>query len=459
MGCLLCNRFQGHGPLDNNLNDRRHYVPRFTWNELLDSSSSCYCCDILIRGCRGCLNQHSLGEADIAYGSLKFRYQDHPGDIEEQETTKLIVISFQNGKKFLIEMFAVDGPADLKPSSWEDWIGECLDDHADSLSDLGELPPLPTRVVDVGLEDGVVKLVETQGDQGIYVCLSHCWGRRQIITTTHATFDKHKRSIAWDSLSQTFRDAIFGVRTLGIRMASIYRNGYFTIAATHSPNGERGLYFREMIDHHLEAVGQCDDEIGNPTAVYFPLLTRAWVYQERMLSTRIIHFGRYELFFECRPGIQCECGHIEDSEGGPGSWQGLFKVEFATMLRYYDLARMGRDRPGLQYHGAGLWRTIVSCYSGLFLTKSSDRLPAIGGMAKDIAARRHTIEHCEIKPATVDEFGHIANGSLTISGLAREGVLQYEVDSGGSDGSVETTASCYVSFSPTQVSLYGWTVS
>jgi hypothetical protein len=176
------------------------------------------------------------------------------------------------------------------------------------------------------------------------------------------------------------------------RMASIYRNGFFTIAATHSPNGDGGLfratpdfhvsgkspegerynlYFREMIDHHIEPISECDDESGNPTAVFFPLFTRAWVYQERMLSTRVIHFGRYELFFECRSGIRCECGHIGDSDGGAGSWRGLFKVELATALLYYDLAHMGQDSPGLQL-------------------KSSDRLPAIGGMAREMASRRRS---------------------------------------------------------------------
>jgi hypothetical protein len=45
-------------------------------------------------------------------------------------------------------------------------------DHADSLCDVGELPPLPTRVVDVSLEDGVVKIMETEGAEVIYLSQS-----------------------------------------------------------------------------------------------------------------------------------------------------------------------------------------------------------------------------------------------------------------------------------------------
>jgi hypothetical protein len=118
VSCPLCNGFRGHGPLDDKTKDRRHFVPRFTWEALLSSSSSCYCCDILVRGCRGCFDQHSLEEADIANGSLKFRHLDRLGNIEEQETGKMIVIRFQNGKKLLIEVFAVDGPAGRTPSFW-----------------------------------------------------------------------------------------------------------------------------------------------------------------------------------------------------------------------------------------------------------------------------------------------------------------------------------------------------
>ncbi|PYH77957.1 hypothetical protein BO82DRAFT_405655 [Aspergillus uvarum CBS 121591] len=415
VSCSLCNGMRRHGPPDNKSKDRRHFVPRFTWEELLASSNSCYCCDILLRGCRGCLDQHGPKEAEIDNASLRFRYLARLETIEEQETGKIIVIRFQNGKKFLIEVFAVDEPGGRTPKSWGDFSRPGIEhylDYADSLCNLGErLPPLPTRVMDVGLEDDVVKVFETAGAEGIYVCLSHCWGDTQILATTRATLAERKRSIPWDSLCQTFKDDIIGARTLGIKYGLgdgvIYRNGFFTIAATYSPNGDGGLFratpdfrvsgrsregerytlhFREMIEHHIESLNECDDESGNPTTVFFPLLTRAWVYQERMLSTRVIHFGRYELFFECHSGIRCECEQIE-SLGAAGSWRGLFKIELATALLYYDLAHKGEYRPGLQYHGAALWRTVVSAYTALRLTKPSDRLPAIGDMAREMAAR------------------------------------------------------------------------
>ena len=42
-----------------------------------------------------------------------------------------------------------------------------------------------------------------------------------------------------------------------------------------------------------------------------PILSRAWVFQERLLSRRTLHFGSSEVLWECRSGCFCECGGIE----------------------------------------------------------------------------------------------------------------------------------------------------
>jgi len=74
------------------------------------------------------------------------------------------------------------------------WISGCIVDHCapNSLRDTLEYPDLPTRVVDVGLDDGIVRLIETKGKGAKYICLSHCWGLEQIITTTKSTFEDRK---------------------------------------------------------------------------------------------------------------------------------------------------------------------------------------------------------------------------------------------------------------------------
>jgi len=248
----------------------------------------------------------------------------------------------------------------------ESWLVECSEDHhTDNFCAQSATTELPRRVVDVGLDDGEVKLVEPQGATGQYLCLSHCWGAEQIITSTTVTIKEHLKKVDWKDLSRTFQDAITLTRILGFqyiwidslciiqdsaedwqiesaKMAAIYSNGYLTIAGTKSSDGRGGLfadtpdfsvagltpedehfclYFRERIDHQIDVV--LGGPEGNSTETYYPLLSRAWVYQERMLSTRVLHFGPYELFFECKSAIRCECGGL----GGNETPEALIKIE------------------------------------------------------------------------------------------------------------------------------------
>ena len=428
------------------------------------SAKSCYCCSILESGCRGCFDQHGIKESDILHGSLTFFYPRSTDTVDEDDAGKEIVFLLADGRRFEVELFASESDDCPIPDSWDyipvsrrtsprtdstialaaikAWIGECITTHhpPEGLCGSSKGSYLPTRVVDVGLEDRTVKLVEPKGANGTYICLSHCWGHSEIITTTKSTFEERKRGIAWEELSNTFRDAISLTRTLGFKyiwidslcivqddsrdwetesatMASVYRNSYLTIAATRSANGHGGLFsrtedfevfgktpdgedyflcFRERIDHHIEVVGSTDsttlDEIettpkasGHSTMAYHPLLTRAWVYQERMLSPRVLHFGQYEIFFECRSAIQCECGSIQFHGSTGVSPRSLVKIEYANILGLYGEDYEKQYQAEIQYQGARLWRTMICSYGALLLTKSKDRLPAIGGLAKEMA--------------------------------------------------------------------------
>src|SRR5262245_56040459 len=61
------------------------------------------------------------------------------------------------------------------------WLRECSQKH-----DCRTPGPkcLPTRLVQFGDDGHGVKLVETNGETGRYLTLSHCWGDYQPITTT-----------------------------------------------------------------------------------------------------------------------------------------------------------------------------------------------------------------------------------------------------------------------------------
>ncbi|KAN0091808.1 Heterokaryon incompatibility protein (HET) domain containing protein [Hyaloscypha variabilis] len=252
-------------------------------------------------GCQGCFQQHGIEESQILHCHLSFYYESY--EDEEMDVDKEI---------FFHEYAVLDAWESI-PTGWNGtsprtdsdeafevaraWKADCLSD-SHKLYESPQSPPLPTRVVDVGLQDDVVKLIEPEGATGRYFCLSHCWGLEQIITTTRANLQVHKREIPLNLLPQTFRDAVLLTRRLGIayiwidslcivqddnnnwkvesgKMERIYRNAHLTIAATRSSSGAGGLYavtpkfevssvsssgenyslfFREKIDHHTEYI-------------------------------------------------------------------------------------------------------------------------------------------------------------------------------------------------------------
>ncbi|PVH88185.1 HET-domain-containing protein, partial [Cadophora sp. DSE1049] len=225
--------------------------------------------------------------------------------------------------------------------------------------------------------------------------LSHCWGLEQIITTTTNTLQERKVGIKLSDLSKTFRHAVEITRGLGIRylwidslciiqddmkdwevesakMADVYMNSQLNIAATHSSSGKGGcfaerwsldneeleykIYVRNALhvahDHFTRSM-----DYTNTMELASPLLSRAWVFQERLLSVRTLHFHAEELIWECGSGISCECSRLEDYQG-------------ATESQVLDI-----------------WLELVREYCSLKLTKQIDRLTALSGLASRVATR------------------------------------------------------------------------
>lgn len=476
MPCPICNDFKGsrenleYGKAASlGLGTRNHKRLGLRWDELTTSALSCVTCDILVRGIRGCLEQHAIQESDIHIFSLFFYYPEYLG--EEADTNKEFRLVLKDGSKFDIEMFCTEGKGRNSkagctlmgqgsdcpiPSEWEilptydrtspstdsdaamatiqDWISSCLGPD-DEFCDAPAEAELPARVIEVGNDNNsTIRLFEPPSKTTArYMCLSHCWGKEQIITTTKSTLKDRQVGIKMEDLSKTFQDAVTFTRRLGVKyiwidslcivqddpndwavesakMSDIYSKAYLTIAATHSKDGRGGLFcetpdfevsgaipdlddgdyrvfFRERIDHHLEVVdGDIGGTLGHATIKHHPILTRAWIYQERILSTRVLHFGRYELFFECRSDLACECGGIGYHGSSTAAPTSITKLAFSDAL---DSNMPGEDWVNhARYYIARMWRTMVSSYTALEITKHGDRLPAMGGLAKYMAARR-----------------------------------------------------------------------
>jgi hypothetical protein len=85
-------------------------------------------------------------------------------------------------------------------------VKNCKSKHQCTLPSLN--PNLPSRVLDVFASNRSVSLLETHGERGRYVALSHSWGKSLRIMATKDTFTDLEDGIAISFLPKTFQDAI-----------------------------------------------------------------------------------------------------------------------------------------------------------------------------------------------------------------------------------------------------------
>lgn len=269
----------------------------------------------------------------------------------------------------------------------------------------------PTRLICV--KNGV-RLVQNAETTVRYVCLSHCWGGITPVQTLSSNVDKHFQSIPWSSLPLTFQDTIQLIRALDIdylwidslciiqddhmdwrreaaRMAEIYQNAYLVVSATSSENAHGGLfrsvdssfkptaldidgcdekvYFQKSFSHISSFM---DRRLNNPTNL--PTLTRAWILQERLLASRVLHFGPQELMWECLRDSVCQCRE-------PLSTSDLRDdVQHVSRLKEYFSARNWSDQSSQSLVKS--WHRLIGDYSLLNITFGQDIFPAMSGIAK-----------------------------------------------------------------------------
>lgn len=46
----------------------------------------------------------------------------------------------------------------------------------------------------------------------------------------------------------------------------------------------------------------------------YPTLERAWCFQERLLSKRVVHFTKSEMLWDCKSICHCECGALDNDQ-------------------------------------------------------------------------------------------------------------------------------------------------
>ena len=270
--------------------------------------------------------------------------------------------------------------------------------------------PLPTRVIRVGRKPDDIRL-QNGGFCAPYICLSHCWGSKQPLTTNKRNVDDNFGCIVWEDMPLLYQDTIRLAWRLGIeyvwidslciiqnsaddwareagRMHNVYGNSWLTVAATSNPDCCSGILdnphdeetrarfasFKDSIPYSGKThknqhfswlavpgdINTCTGDKHENGKCRWPLLTRGWVLQERLLSPRVLYFTAASLLWSCKKEK---------------------KDEEADVGHCHQPTHMGVRDPYPGSHDRS-WLDIIEEYSELNFTNHDDRLPALSGLAQ-----------------------------------------------------------------------------
>lgn len=304
------------------------------------------------------------------------------------------------------------------------WMTNCVCHHSKCNTDELRTPCPPTRLIDIGKHTG--KFCVVPGSKAApgqaYIALSHRWGVKGMSNVLLTTENETELSLGVPitSLSQTFQDAIVVARHVGIRfmwidclciiqegdngldweanareMGDVYQNAYCVLSADDATDVE-GLFFDRDPEFFSNATLQtrADDgmSIVDWTSVdkdmWFtevnnsPLNSRGWVFQERMLAPRVVHFCRQEIFWECREKFCCE----SFPETLPSSE--VFKLGDSIPLRQLPVELWesstwyGHENFPVEDVPYEAWDDVVKAYTKSHFSYPEDKLVAISGVAK-----------------------------------------------------------------------------
>ncbi|KAK3714348.1 hypothetical protein LTR37_007934 [Vermiconidia calcicola] len=273
------------------------------------------------------------------------------------------------------------------------WVACCLGSHPSCVRP--ERASLPTRVIEVGYSDGVPapRLRVTHGHLGRYVTLSHCWGTGDRLTLIKRNLHAFQLAIPFEDLPKTFQDAMRLTMSLGVRylwidalciiqddvadwqqesgaMCAVFANALFSISALAATDSHSGMLHARVLPQTTVQVG--DVKVGIRSRLdnlqeamrKSRLGSRAWCFQENLLPRAILHVGANEMYWDCRTCTVSESEHTTRD------------TSRQTMHPHGDAPRKATFITRSED-----WLGLVKEYSERQVTRPSDRLPAIAGLA------------------------------------------------------------------------------
>ncbi|KAF5705919.1 hypothetical protein FMUND_11895 [Fusarium mundagurra] len=238
------------------------------------------------------------------------------------------------------------------------WLQTCKDRH--DCRSASEDDWYPKRLIHVGDDQQSPRLIisENERPDGCYAALSHCWGEDpKFLMLTSENLPDFCSEIQLQTLPASFRDAIITCRRIGIpyiwidslcilqsglgshedwlshseTMHLVYHNCALNISIDVSENPHGGAFrsrdptylqdccvwspfyappYSSSRNEHIVCDTIERPNLWNICAIFtaddfswarvdLPLSNRAWVFQERLLSPRTLHFGSDRISWEC----------------------------------------------------------------------------------------------------------------------------------------------------------------
>ena len=316
------------------------------------------------------------------------------------------------------------------------WVQDCLSKHdicnADHNASLGHAER-PKRVLELTIDrDTVLRQSSELSQPFLYVTLSHMWGAHpeQQLQLSQSRLEEFQTAIPEEELSEVYRTAIkmtldLGYRYLWIdslcilqdssedwsseatRMGVIYRNAVCSLSFLYPPEmGVNPLHDRRAKSPCIfrRATLSGPGLIARPSPAFFtkygnfqygkallpkiehwgkywewldwtkwPLFSRAWVLQERLLCRRhIVVIGYDHLLFECSE-YQCDelIGQLREEHYPHEKVTEPTKKSFSALQ--YTEHPLDSFVP---------WFETIYCYRAKRLTRESDRIIAHAGVAR-----------------------------------------------------------------------------
>ncbi|KAI1457998.1 HET-domain-containing protein [Annulohypoxylon moriforme] len=313
---------------------------------------------------------------------------------------------------------SINRPGNVLRPDTISWIQNNIDSTAESFSKAiqsnGKF--IPTRLVRVDCQPP--RLIETPHgfshgstrDPFRYAAISYCWGTpehaRSQLKTEKSSLSSRLSSIEEDDMNQVLRDAVQTCRALAIPylwidtlciiqddpqdwihesslLGKIYANAYLTICALSSDSCNGSFLTRAPAKIEIPFSSKVKPSIHGSyslkidSSILFAELPntdietsiwekRAWTFQEKLMSLRMLAFNKYSLHFI-------------------SPWRTQTQYEKIAREPYtFQMALLGQDEYHTgEYHLLKLWyHDVCPRYAERMLTYEKDRFPALSGIAQ-----------------------------------------------------------------------------